>query len=282
MTDVLDPAPPSAPPPSIDPRFRRRWAEVRREEGRKRLRVLLGALGVLAVAAGGVGALHSPLLTVRHVEVLGGTETPAAEIVSAAGIVTGHTLMLDVGGAPAERALDALPWVGGVSFSRRWPWTVVITVQQRSPVALVPLARGGPELVDVTGRALEVLTPSERTPALPVLTGAQGALPGRRVLPAQPGGDAALDELLSAASTVPAKLAKQGLTLGAGPSAGEVTAYFGPTKVPVTLGNSSLMAYKMDVLLELSERVTLAGYWSVDLSVPERPALTPLPDAGNS
>jgi hypothetical protein len=34
---------------------------------------------------------------------------------------------------------------------------------------------------------------------------------------------------------------------------------------------------KMAVLEELASRVTLTGYSQVDLTVPERPALTPVP-----
>ena len=37
--------------PPIDPRFRRRWAEARREEGRRRLHLLLSALALVVLVA---------------------------------------------------------------------------------------------------------------------------------------------------------------------------------------------------------------------------------------
>ncbi len=51
--------------PRVDPRFRRRWAEARRAEGRRRLKVLLGVVALAAIVAGGIGLLHSPVFRVR-------------------------------------------------------------------------------------------------------------------------------------------------------------------------------------------------------------------------
>ena len=46
---------------------------------------------------------------------------------------------------------------------------------------------------------------------------------------------------------------------------------------PVLLGDASGLSFKLAVLEELASRVTLAAYSQVDLTVPQRPALTPLP-----
>jgi hypothetical protein len=230
--------------------------------------------------AGGVGALHSPLFRVRDVTVVGSTHTPRSEIVAAAGLAGNRALMLDAGSTVARRAVEALPWVGTVSFARHWPWTVVVTVRERTPAAVLAVA-GGTDVVDASGRVLEVLPGRERQPALPVVEGAQGALAGRSVSPADGTTGAQLDELLSAAATVPESLAGRSLRLAYSPRQGLV-AYLGAAKTVVMLGDPAEMAYKWAVLAELASRVALAGYSQVDLTVPQRPALSPLPNSGNS
>ena len=148
----------------IDPRFRRRWAEARREEGRRRLRVVLAGLALVALLALAVGLVYSPLFNVRHVVVVGDVHTPRAQVLAAAGLsgTSGSVRMLDAGSAREVRAVEALPWVASASFGRRWPWTVVVTVKERSPVAVVAAGRGE-AVVDVTGRAWR-LARAERRP----------------------------------------------------------------------------------------------------------------------
>jgi hypothetical protein len=279
VVDVLD-----APGPcrrlAVDPRFRRRWAEARRAEGRRRLRALVVVLGVVVVIAGGVGLLHSPLFRVEHVTVVGDGKTPRAEIIAAAGLDRGRSLMVDAGGPVAERAVQALPWVGTVSFTRRWPWTVVVTVRERVPAAIVTTT-GGSDVVDPTGRVLEVLPALERAPALPVVEGARGALPGQRISPNSGTSGAELGEVLTAAAATPPTLAGRGLQLAYSPALG-LRAYVGSARTVVLLGDPAQVGVKLAVLEELAAQVTLSGYAQVDLTVPLRPALTPLPNSGST
>ena len=278
MTQVLDPPRPApGPPPPVDPRFRRRWAEARRAEGRKRLRALVAVVGVITVVAGAFGLLHSTLFRVRDITVIGNTHTPRAQVVVAAGLSNGQALMVDAGSVAAVRAVDALPWVSTVTFTHRWPWTIVVRVQERAPAALITTASGGTDVVDHTGRVLEVLTSSERAPTLPVVVGAQGAPPGQRVLPAAKIAAGQLDEVLGAAAAVPSALAERHLEVVSSPTLGLV-AYIGAAKTLVLLGDGSQIQLKMAVLEELSARVQLSGYEEVDLTVPGRPALTPVPN----
>jgi cell division protein FtsQ len=279
MTELLDP-PVAGSRPAVDPRFRQRWAEARRAEGRRRLRALLLVVAAVAAGAGAVGALHSPLFRVKEVTVFGNAHTPRAAVVAAAGLASGRALMVDVGSTAARRAVDALPWVGTVSFARHWPWTVVVTVTERVPAALVALS-GATDVVAGTGRVLEVLPGREQAPALPVVEDARSALAGRRVLPAPGTTDAELGELLNAAAAAPPALAKRDLEFAYLPSLG-LLAYLGPAKTVVLLGDPSQMGLKLAVLEELANRVGLSGYAQVDLTVPERPALTPLPNSGNT
>ena len=272
----------------VDPRFRQRWVEARRAEGRRRLRILLIVLGVVVVVAGGVALVHSNVFKVRDVVVVGNVHTSRAEIVAASGLTGGQVpmLMVHAGSAAAREAVEALPWVSSVSFRRSWPWTVVVTVRERTPDALVeartsrlgPAGGGGLDVVDASGRVLEVVAP-ERAPALPVVEGALGATPGGRVLPVQGLGQGALDELLSAAAVVPAPLKKLKLQLGYSAGLGLV-AHVGTDDALVLLGDPAQMPTKLAVLDELIKRVGLAGYSEVDLTVWQRPALTPLANSG--
>ncbi len=285
MTQVTSPPRPPQPPqhfmgdiPPVDPRFRRRWAEARRLEGRRRLRALVGLLSVVAAVAACIGLLHSPLLRVRDVVVHGNSHTPRARVLLAAGLSGpgNTTLMIDAGPERAARAVEALPWVASASFSRHWPWTVAITIKERSPVALI-VSGGAVEAVDATGRVLEVVPPHEAPPLLPVLLGAQGGQPGSDISPGSGLAQPELRELLAAAEATPLALAERRLQLAYSARSGLV-AHVGAGPELVLLGDASGLATKLAVLEELVSRVGLAGYAQVDLTVPERPALTPLPN----
>jgi cell division protein FtsQ len=262
--------------PPVDPRFRRRWAEARRAEGRRRLHILVALVAVAVLIGGGIGLLYSPVFRVRNVLVVGNVHTPTAEVLSAAGLAPGATvLMVDAGPVAATRALDALPWVAGVTFERRWPWTLIIKVRERSPVAgVLANSAGAEDLVDESGRVLG-MSPA-KVATLPVVTGVQGAPPGASVSPG-PGLDQSdMDELLAAAAASPRRLAQRGLRLAYSGTSGLV-GYMGSAKTEVLLGDASDLGVKLAVLEELASRVNLAGYAQADLTVPERPALTPLP-----
>jgi hypothetical protein len=174
--------------PRIDPRIARRRVEVRREEGRRRLRILVGCCiaGALACLAG--GSLWTPLFKVRHLQVtVAATARPVAgltqlsrhQVVVAAGFAH-RRLMVDVDGAALARRLNAIPTLGGAKVSVHWPGTVHIAVSERQAVAAV--AAPGPRgtaarwaLVDATGRVLAAVA---APPAgLPVVYGAS-AVPG--------------------------------------------------------------------------------------------------------
>jgi cell division septal protein FtsQ len=252
------------------------------------LRVLLGLLGVIAVLGGAIGLLHSPLMRVRDVVVEGNQHTPRALVVAAAGL-TGRPapLMIDAGARHAGLAVEALPWVATVSFTRRWPWTIVIAVKERSPVAVVDaLGRTGgsamgADVVDESGRVLAVATAVEHLPALPVVEGAQAAPPGDRILPVFPVNEAGLEEILATAAAAPQDLSRRGLQLSFSPTLGLV-AHLGAAKTLILLGDASDLGTKLAVLEELVTTVGLSSYSEVDLTVPQRPALTPITSSGNS
>jgi len=185
----------------MDPRIARRWVEVRREEGRRRLRLLLGAGGLLVAMLLAVGSLWTPLFKVRHVSVvvLGGPAGAAgqsvvgqsvmgqsligrSQVTAAAGF-DHRRLMIDVDARAVEQRLDDVPGLGAAQVSVHWPGTVSIRVIGRVPVAVVsvPAPTGGVPrwgVVDATGRILS--TPAVPPPGLPVIYG-----PGRLPAPGE-------------------------------------------------------------------------------------------------
>ena len=80
--------------------------------------------------------------------------------------------------------------------------------------------------------------------------------------------------MLAAAAAVPPALSHRGLVLQYSTPVGLV-GYVGREGHSSYSGDGSALPTKMAVLEELASRVTLVGYSQVDLSVPQRPALTP-------
>lgn len=153
----------------VDPRVRDRWVAVRRDAGRRRLRVLIVVGVVLALGAVAWGVSVSPLLDVDQVQVRGLDRVTAAEVEDAGGIHTGDAMAwLDPG--RAVRGMEALPFVRRATVTREWPDTVRVTVVERRPVAWVE-GPAGKVVVDGTGRVLEPV--ADAPPGMPRLIGAE-------------------------------------------------------------------------------------------------------------
>jgi hypothetical protein len=106
-----------------------------------------------------------------------------------------------------------------------------------------------------------------------MLTGARAALAGAPISPEAALSRPDLEALLEAAAATPPALAQRRLVLGYSAQAGLVASQ-GRSGTMVLLGDASSLATKLAVLEELASRVGLSGYSQVDLTVPERPALT--------
>ena len=125
----------------MDPRLRQRRIEVRRQEGRRRLRRLLIALGVLAMLTLLWALTYSSLVDVDHVVVSGAAHTTEADVRAAAAIGQGQPMAYLDTRAAAHR-IEALPWVASASVRRDLPGTVRIDVVERVPVVATPVERG--------------------------------------------------------------------------------------------------------------------------------------------
>jgi cell division protein FtsQ len=276
----LPPAPPGPPPAAprarlpIDPRMRRRRIEVRREEGRRRLKFLCILVGVTLAVAVGFGITHSRLLAVHHVVVSGAAHTSRDQVLAAAGLGHGR-LMVDVDPGQLARRLGQLPWVATAAVSRRWPTTVKIRITERTPAARMAANTGQVAVVDGTGRVLAV-GPVVGGPAparpLPTIVGLDPAGAPGSTLPEGAPVRAAL-ALLAAAPRDIAVSSTTWLTTVQVADDGELTAIVSPS-ITIRLGPAEQLDAKLLALRALLEQVNLKGVATIDLRVPDAPVLT--------
>jgi cell division protein FtsQ len=211
------------------------------------------ALFVVGVAALGWWALWwSPLLDVRRVEVVGAHHVSAAEIRATAAVPMGRPLArLDAGGIE-DRVVESIARVADVAVDRRWPHTVRIIVEERTPAVAVS-GTGGFVIVDGTGFAFE--TVAARPAGVPLVVGADAATIGADRV------DAVVETLAAVPPAVRAKV-----TEVAAPSA-EAVALTLRDGVHISWGSAQDGARKAVVLTALMR--TRARLY--DVSVPDAP-----------
>ncbi|MBO8136629.1 MAG: FtsQ-type POTRA domain-containing protein [Desulfotomaculum sp.] len=145
--------------------------------------------------------LQSPVFNVKKIEIIGREKIPREKIIELSGVVLGSNIFkLDL--HSGEKKISLLPAVKNVEITRRFPSTIVITVTERRPVALLPVEEGFAEL-DREGiflRKAEFIQSS-----FPVITG--GDVPG--VKPGQKVRNNAVITALTVIDKLPAQLTKQ-------------------------------------------------------------------------
>lgn len=257
----------TAPRVKAHPRIRERRIAVQREAGRRRLRLLVAAVAVVAVVAGGVAALQSPLTDVDRVRVAGARMTTRAEVLRVAGLDRRRQL-LDVDPARIAARVERLPWVGTATVRRSWPSTVAIAVTERRPVLVAPVGAGERwALLDATGRVL-ALEPTRR-PGFPALS--RGPEPGR------PGTtiDGRALVALRVAAALPADL---GVEVGDVVMAddGGVDLALLPSGV-VRFGDAADLPAQLEALVTVLGAVERESVAVIDVRVPSAPTITRRP-----
>jgi cell division protein FtsQ len=108
---------------------------------RGRSRGGIAALALIGMAVGAWAMAASPLFHIRDVQVRGIRHLSAPEVVRLARIGS-HASLLTLSAERVERALTRNPWIRSVSAHRSLPSTLVLTIEERFPVAWVRLPKG--------------------------------------------------------------------------------------------------------------------------------------------
>ena len=246
----------------MDPRIRERRVAIRRDEGRRRLHLLLGAGAVLAAIAASWGVTRSPLLDVDSVRVRGAATTSLDDIRRASGL-DAKPQLADVDPDVVAARVERLPWVQEAQVERHWPGTVEVTLLERTPLAAVPSAAGGWALVDRTGRVLGAAP--EPPPGMVQVAAAPAPPPGEEV-------GAHVRSSLSVLEILPPLLSDRvnGLTV-----ADDGTLDVHAVDLPVIhFGPPTQVRPKLVALATLVARANLQGVKAIDVRVPTAPVLT--------
>jgi cell division septal protein FtsQ len=179
-------------------------------------RAVVGAAGLAGFAIGcafgpGLLALCAPgLVRVASLEIAGNVHTDPAQLVAASGLGGDFTLA-DVEPSAVARALEQLPWVRRARAAALLPNRVVVSIEERVPVAVARLADGSRWLVDAAGVAF---APAPAETRGPELLGAESVPPPPAADPSLAAGVALLAQW-NAAGLPPARAVEVAGELGA-------------------------------------------------------------------
>lgn len=146
---------------------RRRFTKHSRAR-RRRVMVVLGALTILALFVG-VG-LFTPVMSVRHVEIVGASRVPKEEITAALDGVSGEPLAL-VSDDRVFEALQAFDLIETYAIEKIPPSTLRIVINEREPVVAV-LQGDAFVLMDPSGVTIDTVSADELPDTIPVFRGA--------------------------------------------------------------------------------------------------------------
>lgn len=210
------------------------------------------ALGVL------VGVIHSPLLAVEHIEILGGNRADVAQRVASAGLGPG-ALLLYVDAAAVEDAVLTDPWVVDVRVDRVWPDRVIVEVVEHTPLLWIE----GVETWMLVARDGTVLETDDE-PGTGLMRAAL-AFPDR--LPGEAPVDATWDEVVAMAAVLADDI---GGTLR--------LEYRGPELWTTALGHDVRLGFPIDLAdkgrtLRALLGEALAEGVVIDVTSPQRPAV---------
>ncbi|MCL5057198.1 MAG: FtsQ-type POTRA domain-containing protein [Actinobacteria bacterium] len=144
---------------------------------------------------------RSSLFEVREIEVLGNASLNRDQIVSISGLNPGENIFRINLQAAAEK-LRVIPMIKNVDMTRRLPSTVQIKVEERKPVALLPVEAG---FIQIDDEGVYIQKGDIGQDQLPVVTGVQfpAPVPGGRIVSEN------LDSALAVVRGVPAQLLPQ-------------------------------------------------------------------------
>lgn len=227
-----------------------------------RYAIASGVLGTVIIA----GVLASPIVRIDSVKALGDTRTTAAEILQAAKVGHGSSMVLLDTGAIAAR-VEELPWVKRARVERQWPTTLTIVVSERKPVATTVNQQGNVVAVDASGRILGATQSRLGLPGLAIL-GKAGQVGSKLPASAAP--------CLSVASSMPSAFSTQVRAIVCIRSHLQLV-FPGPVAFELSLATD--LQAKYVAIASMISKVTFHSYDTVDVSNPANVTITPQPHA---
>jgi cell division protein FtsQ len=247
----------------IDPRISARRTAIAREQGRRRLWVVVSLAAVATLGACVWFLLHSPLFSARALTVTGAVHETAAQVEAAAGLST-HPPLMDVHAGAAALAIERLPWVRAASVSTHWPDGVRITVSERVPKLEMAVATGTWAELSADGRVLAV--GPARPPGLVLIIGPTPPGPTGTFL------GAADQAGIRVASTLPLSFAGQVTAVRVEPGGWVQLAM--TTPIVVNIGTATQLRAKYEDVSAILAGATLHTGAVIDVSVPGAPTVT--------
>jgi len=235
---------------------------VLRDQGRRRLRWVVGGVVVLMALCVTLLVLHTPLLALRHASVRGAEHTGRDAVLQAAGLLK-HPPLIDIDPKAAAAEVERLPWVVHAVVERHWPDSVMVVVTERVPLGSVARPGGGVAVVDASGR---VLAWQKATAGLvlvaPVTPGRPGSVLSRAARPA-------LEVASALPSTFEARVQRV-IT----DARGTVTLDLGGGERAL-LGSTAELPDKLVALASVLSEVRTTGPASIDVTLPDEPTVGP-------
>jgi len=226
-------------------RVKREARERRRAEAQRarRLRLVVAVAIITAIVALSVGIYRSDLFTIRSVEVRGLETLTTDAILALASVPESSTLLRAPLDDIAARVEDS-PWVASAVVSRRLPSTLVITVEERVPAALIDT---GTEFwfVDAEGVVLGLSALETTGSVLPVIRDAPGLDPAA----GQPLDSPAVENALAVLRGVSAELASIVRTVSSA-SVGE-TVLITESSIEIMVGEATRLEEKSALALSI-------------------------------
>jgi cell division protein FtsQ len=140
----------------VDHRIRQRRIGVRRAAGRRRLKWLLIAGGVIMAVVAALAVLASSLFSINQIAVTGNRYTDPAALTAVIADLEGTPVLL-ADSASYEEQLEEIPWVEDARVRTSFPNSATIDIRERTPVAAMPGADGQTRVLDEEGRVLDVI-----------------------------------------------------------------------------------------------------------------------------
>lgn len=207
---------------------------------------LVWLLVILAVVAWW-SLYQSKWFIAQEVTITGNSRLSAEQISAVAAVPIGNSLM-SINPEVISEQIQALPEIKIATVERGWPHAILITVTERTPIAVAATASGY-NLIDEDG----------------VNAGVVAAPPaGLLVIAAEPDSPA-MTSAIQALAAIPAEWAITGLSA---PTQDSVAATLG-NGVVITFGSGERAADKVEVAEALMEK----GYTVINVSAPDAPTV---------